>query len=90
MEKTDLEHDRHLINFLDICRKEHSDAKSRQKCNSGYHRFHSLDISGVPRGLSPDPKKVAAVKRMDLPEDVKTMRSFSRTCELPQQILVLV
>ena len=28
------------------------------------------------KGLSPDPKKVAAVKRMDLPEDVETMRSF--------------
>ena len=28
------------------------------------------------KGLSPDPKKVAAVKRMDLPEDVETMQSF--------------
>ena len=28
------------------------------------------------KGLSPDPKKIAAVKRMDLPGDVDTMRSF--------------
>ena len=28
------------------------------------------------KGLSPDPKKIAAVKRMDLPQDVETMRSF--------------
>ena len=28
------------------------------------------------KGLSPDPKKIAAVKRMDLPRDVETMRSF--------------
>ena len=28
------------------------------------------------KGLSPDPKKIAAVKRMDLPQDVDTMRSF--------------
>ena len=28
------------------------------------------------QGLSPDPKKIAAVKRMDLPGDVDTMKSF--------------
>ena len=28
------------------------------------------------RGPSPDPKKIAAVKRMELPQDVETMRSF--------------
>ena len=28
------------------------------------------------RGLSPDPKKIEAVKRMELPQDVETMRSF--------------
>ena len=30
------------------------------------------------KGLSPDPKKIAVVKRMDLPQDVETMRSFLR------------
>ena len=28
------------------------------------------------RGLSPDQKKIAAVKRMELPQDVEMMRSF--------------
>ena len=28
------------------------------------------------RGLSPDPKKIAAVKYMELPQDVEMMRSF--------------
>ena len=28
------------------------------------------------RGLSPDPKKIEAVKRMELPQDLETMRSF--------------
>ena len=27
-------------------------------------------------GLNPDPKKIAAVKRMELPQDMETMRSF--------------
>ena len=30
----------------------------------------------MPKGLSPDPKKIAAVKRMNLPGDVETTRSF--------------
>ena len=30
------------------------------------------------RGLSADPKKIEAVKRMELPQDVETMRSFLR------------
>ena len=28
------------------------------------------------KGLSPDPKKIAAVKRMNQPRDVETMRGF--------------
>ena len=28
------------------------------------------------RGLSPDPKKIAAVKHMELPQDMEMMRSF--------------
>ena len=48
--KTDLEHDRHLINFLNICRKNTLTLNPDKKCNSGYHKYHSLDISGVQRG----------------------------------------
>ena len=28
------------------------------------------------KGLSPDPKKIEAVKRMEIPRDMETMRSF--------------
>ena len=38
------------------------------------------------KGLSPDPKKIAAVKRMDLPQRCGDDEKFPRTCELPQQI----
>ena len=38
------------------------------------------------KGLSPDPKKISAAKRMDLPGDVDTNEKFPRTCELPQQV----
>ena len=73
--ETDLEHDRHLINFLNICRK------NTLTLNPDKIQFRLPQVSFFghqwsAKGLSPDPKKVAAVKRMDLPEDVETMRSF--------------
>ena len=48
--KTDLEHDKHFDQLSQHLQKEHSDIESRQECNLDYHRYHSLDISGVPRG----------------------------------------
>ena len=42
----------------------------RSKLHSGYITQWSA------RGLSPDPKKIAVVKRMNLPQDVEMMRSF--------------
>ena len=73
--KTDLEHDRHLINFLNICRK------NTLMLNPDKMQFRLPQVSFFghqwsAKGLSPDPKKVAAVKRMDLPEDIETMQSF--------------
>ena len=73
--RTDLEHDKHLINFLNICRK------NTLILNPDKMQFRLPQVSFFghqwsAKGLSPDPKKIAAVKRMDLPRDVDTMRSF--------------
>ena len=73
--KTDLEHDRHLINFLNICRK------NTLMLNPDKMQFRLPQVSFFghqwsAKGLSPDPKKIAVVKRMDLPRDVETMQSF--------------
>ena len=73
--KTDLEHDKHLINFLDICRK------NTLTLNPDKMQFRLPQVSFFghqwsAKGLSPDPKKIAAVKRMNLPGDVDTVRSF--------------
>ena len=73
--KTDLEHDRHLINFLNICRK------NTLMLNPDKMQFRLPQVSFFghqwsAKGLSPDPKKIAVVRRMDLPRDVETMRSF--------------
>ena len=76
-ESSDLEQDKHLINFLDICRK------NTLTLNPDKMQFRLPQVSFFghqwsAKGLSPDPKKIAAVKRMDLPRDVDTMRSFLR------------
>ena len=73
--KTDLEHDKHLINFLKIYRK------NTLMLNPDKMQFRLPQVSFFghqwsAKGLSPDPKKIAAVRRMDLPRDVETMRSF--------------
>ena len=73
--KTDLEHDRHLINFLNTCRK------NTLMLNPDKMQFRLPQVSFFghqwsAKGLSPDPKKIAVVKRTDLPRDVETMRSF--------------
>ena len=73
--KTDQEHDQHLANFLEVCRK------NTLTLNPDKMQFRLPQVSFFghqwsPRGLNPDPKKIAAVKRMELPQDMETMRSF--------------
>ena len=71
--RSNLEHDKHLINFLEVCRK------NTLTLNPDKMQFRLPQVSFFghqwsAKGLSPDPKKIAAVKRMNLPQDVKMMR----------------
>ena len=73
--RSDLEHDKHLINFVEVCRK------NTRTLNPDKMQFRLPQVSFFghqwsAKGLSPDPKKIAAVKRMNLPQDVEMMRSF--------------
>ena len=73
--RSNLEHDKHLINFLEVCRK------NTLTFNPDKMQFRLPQVSFFghqwsAKGLSPDPKKIAAVKRMNLPQDVEMMRSF--------------
>ena len=72
--QTNQEHDQHLVNFLEVCRK------NTLTLNPDKMQFRLPQVSFFghqwsTRGLSPDPK-IAAVKRMNLPQDVEMMRSF--------------
>ena len=73
--RSDLEHDKHLINLLEVCRK------NTLTLNPDKMQFRLPQVSFFghqwsAKGLSPDPKKIAAVKRMNLPQDVEMMRHF--------------
>ena len=73
--RSSLEHDKHMVNFLDICRK------NTLMLNPDKTQFRLPQVSFLghqwsAKGLSPDPKKISVVKRMDLPRDIGTMRSF--------------
>ena len=73
--KTDQEHDQHLINFLEVCRKN-TLTLNPDKMQFRLPQVSFFDHQWSARGLNPDPKKIAAVKRMDLPQDVEMKRSF--------------
>ena len=73
--RSDLENDKHLINFLEVCRK------NTQTLNPDKMQFRLPQVSFFghqwsAKGLSLDPKKIVAVKRMNLPRDVEMIRSF--------------
>ena len=73
--RNDQEHDEYLVNFLEGCRK------NTLTLNPDKMLFRLPQVSFFrhqwsARGLSPDPKKIAAVKHMELPQDMETMRSF--------------
>ena len=73
--RNDQEHDEHLVNFLEVCRKNTLTLNPDKM----QFRLPQVSIFGhqwSARGLSPDPKKIAEVKQMELPQDMETMRSF--------------
>ena len=73
--RNDKEHDQHLVNFLDVFRR------NTLTLNPDKMQFRLPQVSFFghqwsARGLSPDPKKIAAVKCMELHQDMEMMKSF--------------
>ena len=73
--RSNLEHDKHLINFLEVCR-ENTLTLNPYKMQFRLPQVSFFGHQWSAKGLNLDPKKIAAVKRMNLPGDVETMRSF--------------
>ena len=75
--KTDHEHHGNLLNFLKICRKNNLTLNP----DTMQFRLQKISFFGhtwSDKELSADPKKIEAVKRMELPQYVETMRCFLR------------
>ena len=66
--RTDLEHDRHLVNFLDICRKNTLTLNPDKMQFRLPHKYHSLDTSGVPRGSVQIQRRLQQSKEWIYPE----------------------
>ena len=73
--KSDHEHDGNLLNILEVCRKN-SLTLNPDKMQFRLPKVSIFGHTWGDEGLSADPKKIEAVKRMELPQDVETMRSF--------------
>ena len=72
---TEDEHDRNLLQFLELTRK------NGLKLNKDKIQFKKKEVSFFGHrwsqdGLSPDPKKIDAILKMEFPEDKETMHSF--------------
>ena len=77
MEKTNHEHDGNLLNFLEVCRKNDL-TLNPDKMQFRLPKVSFFGYTWSDRGLSANPKKIEAVKKMELAQDVETMRSFLR------------
>ena len=73
--KDDQEHDEHLVNFLEVYRKNTLTLNS-EKIQFRLPQVSFFGHQWSAKGLSLHPKKIAAVKHMELPQDMETMRSF--------------
>ena len=73
--KTDQKHDGNLLNFLQVCRKNNL-TFNPDKMQFRLPKVPFFGHSWSDRGLPVDTKKIEAVKRIELLQDVEMMRSF--------------
>ena len=73
--KDEMEHDRNFLAFMEKC------VVNNLTLNSEKIQFKQSQVSfyghiWLEHGISPDTKKIQALKHMELPLDKETMRSF--------------
>ena len=73
--KDEMEHDRNFLAFMEKC------MENNLTLNSEKIQFKQSQVSFYghiwsKHGISPDPKKIQALKHMEFPPDKETMRSF--------------
>ena len=73
--KDEMEHDRNFLAFMEKC------MENNLTLNSEKIQFKQTQVSfyghiSLKHSISPDPKKIQALKHMEFPPDKETMRSF--------------
>ena len=83
--RSDMEHDKHFLNFLEVCRK------NTLTLNPDKMQFRLPQVSFFghqwsAKGLSPDPKENCSSEKDEFTQRCGDNEEFPRTCELSQQI----
>ena len=73
--KTNKEHDENLLNFLEVCLKNNL-TLNPDKMQFRLSKVSFFGHTWSDEGLTADPKKIEAVKKMEIPQDVEVMQSF--------------
>ena len=73
--KDEMEHDRNFLAFMEKCMENNLTLNS-EKIYFKQSQVSSYGHIWSKHGISPDPKKIQALKHMEFPLDKETMRSF--------------
>ena len=73
--KDEMEHDRNFLAFMEKC-MENNLTLNAEKIQFKQNQLSFYGHVWSDQGISPDPKKIQALKHMEFPPDKETMRSF--------------
>ena len=73
--KDEMEHDRNFLAFMEKC-KENNLTLNSEKIQFKQSQASFYGHCWSKHGISPDPRKIQALKHMEFPPDRETMRSF--------------
>ena len=73
--KSELEHDRNLLQFLETTRKNGL-VLNKSKLQFKKQEVHFFGHQWNSHGITPDPKKIDSILKMEFPKDKETMHSF--------------
>ena len=77
--RSDLEHDQHLVNFLEVCRKEYTDLEPRQDADQTSTSF-LLWTPVECQGTQPRPKEDCSSEKDEFTLGCADDEKFPRTC----------
>ena len=73
--RDEMEHDRNFLAFMEKCMSNNLTLNS-EKIQFKWTQVSFYGHCWLKHGISPDPKKIQALKHMEFPPDKETMRSF--------------